>query len=49
MNLFFESENNLNDFEYNELEKNKKICYGNLIPSRSGKGYFKRVNYKIYI
>ena len=49
--IFIESNfNDQNNFDFDELDEYKKTCYGNLIPSRSGKGYFKRIYFKdIYL
>ncbi len=46
----FNDENDINNFYYDTIEKDKKICYGNLIPQRSRKWYFKRILLKdIYL
>ena len=52
--IFIESniniENDINNFNYDQIDKDKKTCYGNLVPTRSGKGYFKRIFIKdIYL
>ncbi len=52
--LFIETDplNNENEDikEYDFIEKDKETCYGNLINLRSGKGYFKKINYdQIYL
>ena len=46
----FNDENDINNFYYDTIDKDKKICYGNLIPQRSRKWYFKRILLKdIYL
>ena len=46
----FDDENDIDNFDYDTIDKDKKTCYGNLIPQRSGKGYFKRIFLKdIYL
>ena len=52
--LFIETDplNNENENikEYDFIEKDGENCYGNLIKFRSGKGYFKKINYEqIYL
>jgi hypothetical protein len=46
----FNDENDMNNFNYDQIDKDKKTCFGNLISKRSGKGYFKRIFLKdIYL